>query len=50
MEQPHIAVRADAYPPSPIRKLLPYAKAAEAAGHIITLTLPMPLRKGTQTY
>jgi aspartate aminotransferase len=33
MEQPHIAVRADAYPPSPIRKLLPYAKAAEAAGH-----------------
>ena len=33
MELPHIAVRADAYPPSPIRKLLPYAKAAEAAGH-----------------
>jgi aspartate aminotransferase len=33
MELPHLAVRADAYPPSPIRKLLPYAKAAEAAGH-----------------
>lgn len=33
MELPHLAVRANAYPPSPIRKLLPYAKAAEAAGH-----------------
>ncbi len=33
MEQPLISSRADNYPPSPIRKLLPYAKAAEAAGH-----------------
>ncbi|MGA0876194.1 MAG: pyridoxal phosphate-dependent aminotransferase [Bacilli bacterium] len=32
MEQPLISSRADGYPPSPIRKLLPYAKAAEAAG------------------
>jgi len=33
MEQPFTSARADGYPPSPIRKLLPYAKAAEAAGH-----------------
>jgi aspartate aminotransferase len=33
MELPLTSARADGYPPSPIRKLLPYAKAAEAAGH-----------------
>ncbi len=33
MEQPLISLRADNYPASPIRKLLPYAKAAEAACH-----------------
>lgn len=33
MEQLQTSTRADGYPPSPIRKLLPYAKVAEATGH-----------------
>jgi aspartate aminotransferase len=33
MEQTLLSSRANGYPPSPIRKLLPYARAAEQAGH-----------------